>query len=114
MIRHEGPLLNWRSRQNVFDCIDNFIGTHGQAVTHAATRFNIGKRTIYTWISEGSVVHKENSTRNGTNNRKIERYHLDYLLYYLDNIDCQLYACEMSDLLWKEFAEVSAPVILGN
>ena len=54
MIRHEGPLLNWRSRQNVFDCIDNFIGTHGQAVTHAASRFNIGKRTIYTWISKVS------------------------------------------------------------
>ena len=95
-------MLNWKHRQDVFECIDNFIGT----VIHAAGRYNIGETTIYTWISEGSVVHKKNSTRNGTNNRKIERYHLDYLLYYLDNIDCQLYACEMSDLLWKEFAEI--------
>ena len=81
MIRHAGPLHNWKARQNIFDCIDNFIGTHGDAVIHAAVRFNVSKSTIYTWISEGSVVHKNNSTRNGTNNRKIT------LLYYLDHID---------------------------
>jgi transposase len=106
MIRHSGPLYNWRSRKDVFDAIDDYIGTHGKAVKYAAFRFKVGVTTIYEWIKEGSVVHKKNSTRDGTNNRRISKYHLDWILYYLRNIDCQLYYPEMSDLLWVEFAEI--------
>jgi len=97
-------LYNWRYRKNVFDAIDDYIGTH--AVKYAAFRFNVGVTTIYEWIKDGSVVHKKNSTRDGTNNRRILKYHLDWILYYLRNIDCQLYYPEMSDLLWVEFAEI--------
>ena len=106
VIRHPGPLYNWKSRQNVFDCIDNYIGTHGKAVEYAAYRFNIGITTIYNWIRDGSIVHKKNSTRDGTNNRIMPKYHVEWILHYLNTIDCQLYYPEMSDLLWTEFGEI--------
>ena len=104
MIKHAGPKLNWFTRQNVFQCIDDYIGSHGQAVKYAAFRFNVCKTSIYEWLKDGAIVHKPNATRNGANNRLISRYHLDYLLYYLRNIDCQLYYSEMSDLLWNKFS----------
>lgn len=114
MIRHSGPLHNWRTRQNVFNCINDYIGTHGKAVIFAGYRYNVGVRTIYTWIANGSIVHHKNSTRDGTNNRKITHFHLEYLKDYLMNIDCQLYYEEQSELLWKEFAERYSASLIRN
>ena len=58
MIKHAGPKLNWFTRQNVFQCIDDYIGSHGQAVKYAAFRFNVCKTSIYEWLKDGAIVHK--------------------------------------------------------
>lgn len=100
--RPAGRLYNWKDVKNVMDSIDSYIGSHGSAVLYTAKRFNIAVSTIYGWLKVGHDG-TEKSNRNGANNIIMRPLHIDFLIYYLTNTDCQLYVSEMAALLFKEY-----------
>ena len=104
--RPVGRLYNWKTREKVFDCINSYVGSHGQAVQYTAERFDISKTTIYQWESDGSIIDIGKQTRNGDNNVLMSTYHTQFLINYLSNIDCQLYQPEMIKLLFNNFGEL--------
>lgn len=108
-----GRLYNWKTVKNVMDSIDSYIGSHGAAVLYTAKRYNIAVSTIYGWLKVGHDG-TEKSTRNGANNVIMRPPHIDFLIYYLTNTDCQLYVSEMSDLIFKEYGELYEEHVIRN
>lgn len=102
--RAPGRYLNWKDVRNVREAIDNYIGSHFAAVKSAAIRFNIGVSTIYKWLASGHDG-TEKQGRTGLNNVKMHELHIDFLINYLQTVDCQLYIIEMIDLLFNEYGE---------
>jgi len=100
-----GRLYNWKVVSNVMNSINSYIGSHGAAVKYAADRYNLAVSTIYGWLKVGHDGTKK-SIRNGANNVIMRPLHVDFLIHYLTNVDCQLYVSEMSDLLFKEYGEL--------
>ena len=83
MSRHApGAMYNWKARQNVFDCIANYVGSHGEAVIYTSKKFDISESTIYRWIADGSIVNTGKQTKQ-INNVVMHEYLTNFLFRIL-------------------------------